>query len=61
VAGDPYAEEAIYQMFLSRLADLSEETALWLRPDRPGGRRPVLVVVPTKVVDMRRASVTVWG
>jgi hypothetical protein len=28
VAGDPYAEEAIYQVFLSRLADLSEETAL---------------------------------
>src|SRR6266545_1198403 len=28
VAGDPYAEEAIYQMFLSRLVDLSEETAL---------------------------------
>ncbi len=28
VAGDPYAEEGIYQMFLSRLADLQEETAL---------------------------------
>src|SRR6266542_2043175 len=28
VAGDPHAEEAIYQMFPSRLADLQEETAL---------------------------------
>src|SRR4029453_3915622 len=27
-AGDPYAEAAIHAMFLSRLADLSEETAL---------------------------------
>src|SRR6266498_1296461 len=38
VAGDPYAEEAIYQMFLSRLADLSEETALCFgRIDRVDG------------------------
>lgn len=38
VAGDPYAEEAIYQMFLSRLADLSEETALCFgRIDRTDG------------------------
>jgi hypothetical protein len=38
VAGDPFAEEAIYQMFLSRLADLSEETALCFgRIDRVDG------------------------
>jgi hypothetical protein len=40
VAGDPYAEEAIYQVFLSRLADLSEETALCFgRIDRVDGMR----------------------
>jgi DNA helicase IV len=40
VAGDPYAEEAIYQMFLSRLADLSEESALCFgRIDRVDGDR----------------------
>jgi hypothetical protein len=34
----PYAEETIYQMFLSRLADLSEETALcFARIDRVDG------------------------
>jgi len=38
VAGDPYAEEAISQMFLSRLADVSEETALCFgRIDRVDG------------------------
>jgi DNA helicase IV len=38
VAGDPYAEEAIHQMFLSRLADLSEESALCFgRIDRTDG------------------------
>jgi len=38
MAGDPFAEEAIYQMFLSRLADLSEETALCFgRIDRVDG------------------------
>jgi DNA helicase IV len=38
VAGDPYAEEAIHQMFLSRLADLSEESALCFgRIDRADG------------------------
>src|SRR6266545_5765558 len=38
VAGDPHAEEAIYQMFPSRLADLQEETALCFgRIDRVDG------------------------
>jgi DNA helicase IV len=38
LAGDPYAEAAIHEMFLSRLADLSEETALCFgRIDRTDG------------------------